>query len=436
MTGSCVRYKVSPRTGSVLAAVGSLLLSLIDPEQFRIRGVNQVYSSIDFYIYWLILIRLMVIILSSMRLNISTLGLKLRSLIRLFMVNLLLVYLFFSCTSIVYFYLLFEISVIPIFLIVTGWGYQPERVKSAYAIIFYTIVSSIPILVVILTLLLAGIKPSLILDRVQIRGPLGFTLGICIGLGFLVKLPIYGVHIWLPLAHVEAPVYGSIILAGILLKLGGLGVIRFGACIYTNDLVSLLIRISTLGTVLVGLSCLKITDIKSVIAFSSVSHIGIVIVVLVAMSKIYVWAAVFIMLTHAFRSSGMFFGRYVIYQLTGRRNMLLNKGGVRKYPAFSLRWIIVVIARLGTPPFINLASEVYSLILRYHLIKEASLLLIIMFILGRAYHLMLYRSSQQEHRSWEPMDPESEVKPTSTIVSHYHRVVLVSRYLALYQFSY
>ena len=118
---------------------------------------------------------------------------------------------------------------------------------------------------------------------IEVKGGLSsisVAMSISLTLGFLVKLPIYGVHLWLPLAHVEAPVFGSIILAGILLKLGGVGLIRFSQIVQNTSWKFACIAISVVGSVLVGLTCLKTTDLKSVIAFSSVSHIGLVIIII------------------------------------------------------------------------------------------------------------------------------------------------------------
>ena len=395
------------------------------------------YHRLDFYLYWLASISRLVIILSRLSIRFFPGSHKARSLSKSFFVNFYLVLIFFSSNHIVVFYLLFEISVIPIFLMVTGWGYQPERVKASYAIIFYTIVSSVPLIIcILLVVFLNSINQIRILELSINSGSLGTVLFLCIRIGFLVKLPIYGVHLWLPLAHVEAPVYGSIILAGILLKLGGLGVIRLSSLLNRNCCFNGFIIVSLLGTVLVGLTCLKITDLKSVIAFSSVAHIGIVIIILMFGTKLFAWTAVFIMLTHAFSSSYIFYGSYVIYIIRGTRNILLNKGGVRVFPRFTLCWLIAVIARIGTPPFINLASEVYCLILSTKILGVLGLFLILIFILGSCYHLILYRSSQQEFSRWDFSSIKRDVTRLSLVVRHFHRLVLVLSLLCLVSLGY
>jgi len=375
-------------------------------------------------------------LLRAISLNFFT-GRKIRSLNILFVFNFLVVLVFFCTLHIVLLYLLFEISVIPIFLIVAGWGYQPERIKASYAIMFYTIISSVPLLVCVLSLNL--LNPGIRFNVFTI----GFRYGsvrrlIRLGLlvGFLVKLPIYGAHLWLPLAHVEAPVYGSIILAGVLLKLGGLGVFRLSSLAARVASSNVGVGVSIIGIRLVGLTCLKITDLKSIIAFSSVSHIGIVIIISIFMAKLFAWRALFIILTHAFRSSFIFYGRYVIYCIRGTRNILLNKGGVRLLPRFSLCWLVATIARMGTPPFINLASEVYSIFLRVNYLGLISLLLVPIFMFGRCYHLILYRSSQQELSRWDSVSTNSRITRLPLIVSHMHSRILILRILSLVIFGY
>jgi len=383
---------------------------------------------IDFFQYWLTLI-CVIILLASFYGSYENLSIGNPSILRVCLIlNLGLVIVLLGTRKIFYFFIIFEVSVLPIFIIILGWGYQPEKINAAYALFFFTVVLAAPLVII----LLLSFSYSLNLDRSFLDGKLRLryyrsTQGVLILAGFLVKMPLYGVHFWLPLAHVEAPVYGSMILAGILLKLGGIGILRFFSYLRSLRLNNFLALVRLFGILLVGRGCLFITDLKKIIAFSSIAHIGLAISLLVFKFHLGVWVAYLILIVHAFRSSAIFFVVYYFYLITNSRNLLINMGLLRLHPIIRFFWLMAIIARLGAPPAINLLAEIWALIIRFIVLFKYSLIIISSFILGSVYHFILYSTIIQGVTLWQSIN----LSPNSFsvgvyIVSRYHRAVTFS----------
>nr|YP_010970167.1 NADH dehydrogenase subunit 4 [Phyllidiella hageni]WNR50678.1 NADH dehydrogenase subunit 4 [Phyllidiella hageni]WNR50691.1 NADH dehydrogenase subunit 4 [Phyllidiella hageni]WNR50704.1 NADH dehydrogenase subunit 4 [Phyllidiella hageni] len=270
---------------------------------------------------------------------------------------LMLVFAFSTC-NIIMFYVFFEASLIPTLFLIIGWGYQPERLQAGTYMMLYTVGASLPLLAMILWYCsCAETTETFILHLTS--SPLKGMPAIILYGAFLVKLPMYGVHLWLPKAHVEAPLAGSMILAGILLKLGGFGLMQMIFCfnLVMDSYSTFIFCMSMWGGLLATLMCLRQVDVKSLVAYSSVGHMSIVSAGLLMDSSWGVVSAVITMMAHGFSSSALFCLAYFSYKKSHTRNIPYMKGMLQVYPVLSMYWFILCCVNMACPPTLNLVGE-------------------------------------------------------------------------------
>nr|ASL05688.1 NADH dehydrogenase subunit 4 [Monochamus sutor] len=310
------------------------------------------------------------------------------------MINLMLaLYLAFSSMNLFIFYLFFEISLIPTLILIIGWGYQPERIEAGIYLLFYTLMVSLPMMISIFYYY----EKFFSLDFYFMTNNLSnLFMYLCMNFVFFVKMPMFFVHLWLPKAHVEAPVSGSMILAGIMLKLGGYGLMRVMNLFLTIGMKFnfIFIIISLMGGFFVSLMCLRQSDIKSLIAYSSVAHMGLVLGGIMTLNIWGFWGSLIMMLAHGLCSSGLFCLANMSYERMLSRSLYLNKGLINIFPSLSLWWFLFSSSNMAAPPSLNLLGEI---MLINSLVSFSSIFMIFLSFISffsAAYSLFLYAFSQ------------------------------------------
>nr|AML25566.1 NADH dehydrogenase subunit 4 [Anobiinae sp. BMNH 1274383] len=313
----------------------------------------------------------------------------------LFVTLMLLFSLIFTFVSMDYllFYLFFEMSLIPTLILIIGWGYQPERIQAGVYLLFYTMLGSLPLLICIFYYYNNFMTLSFFFF---LEKEVSLFYYITMIFVFLVKMPMYLLHLWLPKAHVEAPISGSMILAGVMLKLGGYGLMRVLPIFMKLSLSInwLFINISLVGGLYISMICLRQLDIKSLIAYSSVSHMGLVLGGIMTLNSWGMMGSLVMMIAHGLCSSGLFCLANISYERINSRNLFLNKGLINLMPSLSLFWFLLLSSNMAAPPSLNLLGEIMLINSLISWNKLTMLMLIFLSFFSAVYSLYLYSYTQ------------------------------------------